>query len=128
MMAATKYGHQPGQRLGWATLAYHKQEGANPEPGPRKHCLQNDGKPDEWLGVRVGTWNIRSISGRGTEVREELRKRRMDVCCLQEVRWRGQGAPFLAVKGRRYKWWCGNSDGVGIVMSVPSNISDVCSV
>ena len=116
MMAATKYGHQPGQRLGWAALAYHKQEGANPDPGPRKHCLQNDGKPDEWLGVRVGTWNIRSMSGRGTEVREELRKRRMDVCCLQEVRWRGQGARFSGVKGRRYKWWCGNSDGVGIVM------------
>ena len=89
MIAATKYGYQPGQRLGWAALAYHKQEGANPDPGPRKHCLQNDGKPDEWLGVRVGTWNIR---------------------------WRGQGARFLGVKGRRYKWWCGNSDGVGIVM------------
>ena len=86
MIAATKYGYQPGQRLGWAALAYHKQEGANPDPGPRKHCLQNDGKPDEWLGVRVGTWNIR---------------------------WRGQGARFLGVKGRRYKWWCGNSDGTG---------------
>ena len=50
--------------------------------------------------------------GRGTEVCEELRKRRMDVCCLQEVRWRGQGAWFLSVKGRRYKlWWSGNSDG-----------------
>ena len=84
MMAATKYGHQPGQRLGWAALAYHKQEDANPDPGPRKHCLQNDGKPDERFGVRVGTWNIGSMSGRGTEVCEELRKRRMDVCCLQE--------------------------------------------
>ena len=30
----------------------------------------------------------------------------MDVCCLQELRWRGQGAPFVGVKGRRYKlWW-----------------------
>ena len=30
---------------------------------------------------------------------EELRKRRMDVCCLQ-VRWSGQGAWFMGVKGR----------------------------
>ena len=38
----------------------------------------------------------------------------MDVCCLQEVRWRGQGAQFMGVKGRRYKlWWSGNSDGTG---------------
>ena len=27
---------------------------------------------------------------------EELRKRKVDVCCLQEVRWRGEGARFLA--------------------------------
>ena len=82
-----------------AALAYHKQKGAAPDPGPRKHCLQNDGKPDERLGVRVGTWNVGSMSGRGTEVCEELRKRRMDVCCLQ-VRWSGQGAWFMGVKGR----------------------------
>ena len=44
----------------------------------------------------------------------ELRKWRMDVCCLQEGRWRGQGAQFLGVKGRRCKlWWSGNSDGTG---------------
>ena len=24
------------------------------------------------------------------------------MCCLQEVRWRGQGAWFMGVKGRRY--------------------------
>ena len=33
MMAATKHGHQPARRLGWAALAYHKQEGAIPDPG-----------------------------------------------------------------------------------------------
>ncbi|XP_068738387.1 uncharacterized protein [Montipora capricornis] len=59
------------------------------------------------------SWNVGSMSGRGTEVCEELRKR-MDVCCLQEVRWRVQGARFIGVKGRRYKlWWSGNSDGTG---------------
>ena len=56
------------------------------------------------------------MSGRGTEVCEELRKRRMDVYCLQEVRWRGQGVPFISVKGRRSKLWrCGNSVGTGHV-------------
>ena len=71
MMAAKKHGYQPARRLGWAALAYHKQEGATPHPGPRKHCLQNDGKPDERFGVRLGTWNIGSMSGRGTEMCEE---------------------------------------------------------
>ena len=50
---------------------------------------------------------------------EKLRKRKVDVCCLQEVRWRGEGARFFGVKRRRYRlWWCGNDDktgGVGIL-------------
>ena len=112
MMAASKQGYQPAQRLGWAALTYHKQKGAAPDLGPCKHCLQNDGKPNDRLGVRLGTWNVGSMSGRGAEVCEDLRKRRMDVCCLQEVRWRGQGARFMGVKGRRYRC-CG---GLGIVM------------
>jgi len=73
MMAGTKQGHQPAQRLGWAALAYPKQEGATPDPGPHKHCLQNDGKPDERFMVRVGTWNIGSMSGRGAEVQRCVR-------------------------------------------------------
>ena len=45
---------------------------------------------------------------------EELRKRKVNICCLQEVRWRGEGALFFSVKGRRYKlWWCGNDDKTG---------------
>ena len=48
-------------------------------------------------------WNLGSLSGNGGEVCEELRKRMIDVCCLQEVRWSGQGARMLRAKGRRYK-------------------------
>ena len=51
---------------------------------------------------------------------EQLRKREVDMCRLQEVRWRGQGVRFVGVRGRRYKlWWSGNNDrigGVGILV------------
>ena len=50
---------------------------------------------------------------------EELSKRRVDVCCMQEVRWKGQGARFAGTTGRSYKlWWSENgaeSGGVGIL-------------
>ena len=83
MMAAKRHGHlQPAQRLGWAALAYHKQKCATPNPGLCKHCLQNDEKPDERLGVRVGTWNVGSMNGRGTEVCKELRIKEEDGCVL----------------------------------------------
>ena len=50
------------------------------------------------------------------EVCEELRKRKVDVCGLQEVRWKNEGTRFLGVFRQRYKlWWSGNSSGIGRV-------------
>ena len=31
----------------------------------------------------------------------------IDVCCLQEVRWRGHGSWMLRIKGNGYKLWFG---------------------
>ena len=42
---------------------------------------------------------------KGGQVCEELRKRMIDVCCLQAVRWRGQGARMLGMKRSRYRLW-----------------------
>ena len=83
--------------------AYHKRKGATLHPGACKFSLQHGGRPVEHFGVRVGTWNLVSLNGDRGEVCDELRKRMIDVCCLQEVRWRGQGARILGMKGRRYK-------------------------
>ena len=45
---------------------------------------------------------------------KQFRKGKVDVCCLQKVRWRGQRARFHSFKGRRYKlWWSGNYDRIG---------------
>ena len=37
----------------------------------------------------------------------------MDVCNLQEVRWKNKGTRFLGVFGRRYKLWSRNSSSIG---------------
>ena len=63
--------------------------------------------------VRFRSWNVGSFCGRVTEVCGPLRKREVDMCCVQEVRWRGQEARFVGCRGRRYKlWWSGNNDGI----------------
>ena len=36
------------------------------------------------------------------------------MCVVSRIRWRGQGARMLGMKGRRNKlWWSGKWDGVG---------------
>ena len=53
------------------------------------------------------------------EVCEELRKRIVDVCCLQ-MRWTGRGSRMLWVEGRTFHLlWSGNGDaagGVGVIV------------
>ena len=53
--------------------------------------------------VRFGSWSVESFCGRDTEVCEQLRKRKIDMCCLQQRRWSGQGAPFVDIKRKSYK-------------------------
>ena len=86
IMAVNYCGRKLAQSLRWAAFAYHKKDGATPHPGAHRHGLQYDGRPDERLGVRVGTWNLGSLSRNGREACEELRKRMIDMCCGQEVR------------------------------------------
>ena len=64
---------------------YHEKEGATPHPGAYKYSLQYDGRTDERFGVRVGTWNLGSLSGKGGEFCEELRKRMTNVSHLHAV-------------------------------------------
>ena len=52
---------------------------ATSRPGACTHSLQYGGRPDERFGVWVGTWNLGSLSGKGGDVCEELRKKMIDV-------------------------------------------------
>ena len=85
----------------------------------------------ECHGKRFGTLNVESLCERKTEMCEELRKRKVDVCCIQEARWKGQGARFVGTLGRRYKlWWSGNDvgfGGVGILVKeeISGNVEEV---
>ena len=60
MMAATKHGHQPPRRLGWAALAYHKQEGATPDPGPYKSGRMAAEKEHFFDDLR-SEWDLHSV-------------------------------------------------------------------
>ena len=89
-------------------------EGATPHPGERKHSLQYDCNADGRFDLGVETCNLPNLSGLGGEDCEELRKRMIDLCCLQEVICRWQGDRMLEMKGKRHRqWWSGKGDGAG---------------
>ena len=67
-----------------------------------------------------GTWNINTLNGMGLEICDELWKRNVDLCGLQEVRWRGRWVRLIGLHGRNYKlWWSRNQEehsGVGVLV------------
>ena len=66
-----------------------------------------------------------SMGGRSMEVAEELTGRRVDVCCLQETRWKGGSARFIGPRGRRFKfWWMGKGDSGGVGVALAESLVD----
>ena len=61
--------------------------------------------------VRVCTVNVGTLVRRSREVVEMLARRRVDICCLQEVRYRGKGATVYGDANEKYKS-CGGMEAV----------------
>ncbi|XP_071689203.1 uncharacterized protein [Rutidosis leptorrhynchoides] len=64
--------------------------------------------------IRAGSWNVGTLTGKCYELVETLRKRKVDILCVKETRWKGRGA----VKIKDYKLWFSGSrvarNGVGL--------------
>jgi len=53
------------------------------------------------------------MKGRSGEVVDMAARRSLDFCCLQETRWKGEGARLIGAEGARYKFfWRGSEEGV----------------
>ena len=61
------------------------------------------------------------MRGRSSEIVETITRRNVDLCCMQEVRWRGATARHITGKDSRYKFfWVGNNQGtsgVGVLLA-----------
>src|SRR5208282_3118806 len=72
-------------------------------------------KPDEPHGyrLRTGCVNVGTLARRSGEVVEMVSRRKLDFCCVQKTRWKGEDARLLGGEGMRYKlFWKGSERGV----------------
>jgi exonuclease III len=51
--------------------------------------------------VRVGIWNVGSLTGKLQEVVDTMIRRRVNILCVQEMKWKGQKAK--EVEDTRFK-------------------------
>ena len=68
------------------------------------------------VSLRIGSVNVSSLKGKDGEVVNMAVEGRLDFCCLQETRWRGEGARRMGA----YKlFWRGGEKGIhGVGMLV----------
>ena len=75
--------------------------------------------PDVQFGIWFSTWNMESMSRKWGEISETLKRHCVDICCLQEVRWRGQGAKMI---GNDFKFlWSGGCKAENSVGAIVAN-------
>ena len=70
---------------------------------------------------RVASWNVDSMTGRAGELVKAFGRRKLDIVCVQETRWKGAGTRIFGEQGGHYKFfWQGGTDGtagVGIFVA-----------
>ena len=71
--------------------------------------------------LKVCTVNVGTMKGKGREITSMLARRGADICCVQEVRYRGGSAMSVGDGDEKFKFWYGGNDagtnGVGIFAS-----------
>lgn len=75
----------------------------HPLSGQMVQRISRSQGPDEEQRLRVALVNVGSMVGRSREVVEML-ERRVDIGCVQEVRYKGQGACVFDLD-QRCKFW-----------------------
>ena len=79
--------------------------------GPRQINIM---RPHQTVNFRVGTLNVGTMKGRAHEITETVAPSNIELCCLQETRWRGGSARKIMGKDCTYKFfWSGDSSGIG---------------
>ena len=53
--------------------------------------------------IRLGSWNVGSLTGRLRELVDPAIRRRVNILCIQETKWKGQKAKYVEDSG--FKLW-----------------------
>jgi exonuclease III len=79
--------------------------------------------------IRLGSWNVGSLTGKLRELVDAAIKRRVNILCVQETKWKGQKAKEVEDTGFKL-WYTGTTsgrNGVGILIdrSLKDGVVDV---
>ncbi|KAK3567143.1 hypothetical protein QTP86_010729 [Hemibagrus guttatus] len=94
----------------WATV------GPRSRGGRRVH-RQREKRKGKSVGLRIGTLNVGTMTGKGRELADVMERRKVDILCVQETRWQGSKARSIGAGFKLFYYGVDSKrNGVGVVL------------
>ncbi|KAK3531169.1 hypothetical protein QTP70_013273 [Hemibagrus guttatus] len=94
----------------WATVGQRSR-------GGRRVRRQREKRKDKSVGLRIGTLNVGTMTGKGRELADMMERRKVDILCVQETRWKGSKARSIGAGFKLFYYGVDSKrNGVGVVL------------
>ncbi|KAK3553631.1 hypothetical protein QTP70_006263 [Hemibagrus guttatus] len=94
----------------WATV------GGRSRGGRRVH-RQREKRKGKSVGLRIGTLNVGTMTGKGRELADVMERRKVDILCVRETRWKGSKARSIGAGFKLFYYGVDSKrNGVGVVL------------
>ncbi|KAK3570342.1 hypothetical protein QTP86_017287 [Hemibagrus guttatus] len=94
----------------WATVGRRSR-------GGRRVHRQREKRKGKSVGLRIGTLNVGTMTGKGKELADMMERRKVDILCVQETRWKGSKARSIGAGFKLFYYGVDSKrNGVGVVL------------
>ncbi|KAK3566893.1 hypothetical protein QTP86_004748 [Hemibagrus guttatus] len=85
--------------------------------GGRRVRRQREKRKGKSVGLRIGTLNVGTMTGKGRELADMMERRKVDILCVQETRWKGSKARSIGAGFKLFYYGVDSKrNGVGVVL------------
>ncbi|KAK3556559.1 hypothetical protein QTP70_009539 [Hemibagrus guttatus] len=94
----------------WATVGQRSR-------GGRRVHRQREKRKGKSVGLRIGTLNVGTMTGKGRELADMMERRKVDILCVQETRWKGSKAHSIGAGFKLFYYGVDSKrNGIGVVL------------
>ncbi|KAK3549996.1 hypothetical protein QTP86_016957 [Hemibagrus guttatus] len=94
----------------WATVGRRSR-------GGRRVHRQREKRKGKSVGLRIGTLNVGTMTGKGRELADMMERRKVDILYVQETRWKGSKARSIGAGFKLFYYGMDSKrNGVGVVL------------
>ncbi|KAK3563354.1 hypothetical protein QTP86_021834 [Hemibagrus guttatus] len=94
----------------WATVGRRSR-------GGRRVHRQREKRKGKSVGLRIGTLNVGTMTGKGRELADMMERKKVDILCVQETRWKGSKALGIGAGFKLFYYGVDSKrNGVGVVL------------